>query len=539
MSRLVVTAALGLFACSASSPAVSIRAVEPRELSQQVDTFITIRGSFSPKVKVDFQKPGASTRDAQFTAQLEQAGLAVGLLDVRLLDPEVLSARVPAGLGEGRWALLVTDPYQRQARLEDAVVAIDCSTTTTCRFTDGGVVDAGQPQPLADGGQSDAGADAGVPPEEDAGPPDAGPQPCALTTLADDDGDGFGLTGSEAMLCGSGRTMTPGDCDDVDPGVHVGAPEFCNRVDDNCNLQVDEGVCPVLNPNWIRRLDTASDKEWATAGPFGPGQLRVAGRFDVWIRADGGFFEAASASCPNDIRKVWASASGQGVVVGGNLGLGRISSHPLGASGCLSTRMLSDPAAGLWGDPSDAGLLVSGVLRNSRRFEWVAPGQPAESSTNLSPNVRMDDAHRGEVLMGVGSENAAMGVWTWDPSTRSWTAERLSRLALPSGTLRGVWVVSRTSAFAVGDQGVVLEKVGTWWRRLPAPTTGTVTSVRAFNAARVYVTTSEGAVKKWNGRVWLTLYATDAGVSLNDIDGVSESDLWAVGTRGWIVHWPE
>jgi len=46
-------------------------------------------------------------------------------------------------------------------------------------------------------------------------------------------------------------------------------------------------------------------------------------------------------------------------------------------------------------------------------------------------------------------------------------------------------------------------------------------------------------VKKWNGRVWLTLYATDAGVSLNDIDGVSESDLWAVGTRGWIVHWAE
>ena len=531
MSRLVVLAALGLFACSASSPAVSVRAVEPREVFQQADTLILIRGSFTPKVKVDFQNPGASTRDAQFTAQLEQSGLVVGLFDVRLVEPELLSARVPAGLGQGSWALRVTDPFQRQARLEDAIVTLDCSAMT-CRLTDGGVVDGGRPLP-----RPDAGFDAG--PEEDAGPPDAGPQPCALTTLKDDDGDGFGLTGSEAMLCGSGRTMAAGDCDDVDPGVHVGAPEFCNRIDDDCDTQVDEGVCPVLNPNWIRRLDTASDKTWETAAPFGTGQLRVAGRDDVWIRADGGFFEAASASCPNDIRKAWAPASGQGFVVGGNPALGRISTHALGAAGCLNTRMLSDPAAGVWGDSTDAGLLVSGVLRNSRRFEWLSPGQPAESSTNLSSNVRMEDAHRGEVLMGVGSESASMGVWSWDDTTRTWSPERLGRLSLPQGTLHGVWVVSRTSAFAVGEQGVVLEKAGTAWRRLPAPTSGTVTSVRAFNAARVYVTTSEGAVKKWNGRTWLTLYATDAGVSLNDLDGVSESDLWAVGTRGWIVHWAE
>ena len=503
---------------------------------QQVDTFVVIRGSFTPKVKVDFQKPAESTRDAQFTAQLEQAGLVVGLFDVRLVAPETLSARVPAGLGAGAWALRVTDPSQRQARLEDAVVTLDCASTT-CRLTDGGVVDGGRPMPRPDAGRTDAGVDAGE--QEDAGPLDAGPQPCALTTLADDDGDGFGLIGSEAMLCGSGRTMTPGDCDDVDPGVHVGAPEFCNRVDDNCNLQIDEGVCPVLNPNWIRRLDTASDKEWVTAAPFGIGQLRVAGRDDVWIRADGGFFEAASASCPNDIRKAWAPASGQGFVVGGNPALGRISTHALGAAGCLSTRMLSDPAAGLWGDAIDSGVLVAGVLRNSRLFEWLPPGQPAESVTNLSSSVRMEDAHRGEVLMGAGSENSVMAVWSWDTTARTWSLERLNRLALPPGSLHGVWVVSRTSAFAVGDEGVVIEKAGTAWRRLPPPTTGTVTSVRAFNSARVYVTTSDGAVKKWNGRAWQTLYATDAGVELNDLDGVSESDLWAVGTRGWIVHWAE
>jgi hypothetical protein len=529
MYRLVLPAALGVFSCSASSPAVNVRSVEPQEVFQQVDTFITIRGTFASKVRVDFQNPRASTREAQFTVQLEQAGQVLSLAEVRFLEADVLTARVPAGLGAGRWALRVTDPWQRQARLDDAILTVDCATTT-CRLADGGVIDGGRP---------DGGSDAGTVEEEDAGPPDAGPQPCALTTLADDDGDGFGLAGTQAMLCGSGRTMTPGDCDDVDPGVYPGAVEFCNRLDDDCDAQVDEGVCPVLNPNWIRRLDTASDKEWVTVAPFGLGQLRVAGRDDVWIRADGGYFEGASASCPNDIRRVWGAASGQGFVIGGNPAIGRISTHTIGATGCLTTRMMSDPGAGLWGDWTDAGLVISGVLRNSRRFEWTAPGQPAEAVTNLSSNVRMNDAHRGEVLMGAGSENNTMGVWSWDSATRTWSVERLSRLLLPQGALHGIWVVSRTSAFAVGDYGVVLEKVGAVWRRLPSPTVGTVTSVRAFNAARVYVTTSDGAVRKWNGRTWLTLYATDAGVSLNDIDGVSESDLWAVGTRGWIVHWAE
>ena len=31
------------------------------------------------------------------------------------------------------------------------------------------------------------------------------------------------------------------DCRDDDPAIHLGAPERCNGVDDNCNYTVDEG----------------------------------------------------------------------------------------------------------------------------------------------------------------------------------------------------------------------------------------------------------------------------------------------------------
>jgi hypothetical protein len=37
-----------------------------------------------------------------------------------------------------------------------------------------------------------------------------------------------------------GLAPCDGDCDDNDPGVHSGAPERCNGVDDNCDGQIDE-----------------------------------------------------------------------------------------------------------------------------------------------------------------------------------------------------------------------------------------------------------------------------------------------------------
>jgi hypothetical protein len=62
----------------------------------------------------------------------------------------------------------------------------------------------------------------------------------------DADGDGFGTPGAAAVR--SCQTMVPGrvpnrsDCDDANPTVKPGAAELCNRVDDNCDGQVDNGI---------------------------------------------------------------------------------------------------------------------------------------------------------------------------------------------------------------------------------------------------------------------------------------------------------
>ncbi len=59
----------------------------------------------------------------------------------------------------------------------------------------------------------------------------------------DDDGDGYGVDGSDILSCEpvSGYSALGGDCDDNDPNIHPGAAEVLDGVDNNCDGTVDEG----------------------------------------------------------------------------------------------------------------------------------------------------------------------------------------------------------------------------------------------------------------------------------------------------------
>jgi hypothetical protein len=62
----------------------------------------------------------------------------------------------------------------------------------------------------------------------------------------DVDGDGFGdangtpMNSCQAMV--SGRVPNKGDCVDSNPTIKPGATELCNKVDDNCDGQIDNGI---------------------------------------------------------------------------------------------------------------------------------------------------------------------------------------------------------------------------------------------------------------------------------------------------------
>ena len=64
----------------------------------------------------------------------------------------------------------------------------------------------------------------------------------ATTWYQDADGDGHGALGStiEACVAGEGWAASDDDCDDGNPGIHAGATEVCDDVDQDCDELVDE-----------------------------------------------------------------------------------------------------------------------------------------------------------------------------------------------------------------------------------------------------------------------------------------------------------
>jgi hypothetical protein len=102
-------------------------------------------------------------------------------------------------------------------------------------------------------------------------------------------------------------------------------------------------------------------------------------------------------------------------------------------------------------------------------------------------------------------------------------------------------VLTAQLAYAVGDDGLALEREGTTWRKLAAPPSGgtvpDLTGVVGFGKTAVYVTTSLGEVRRYDGvaQTWTT--AATAPRALLAIDGVDPRGIWAVGNNGSFARW--
>ena len=115
---------------------------------------------------------------------------------------------------------------------------------------------------------------------------DAGPQ-----CLADEDGDGFGVSGKFGMC--TGAEVQLGDCDDTNPNAFPGAAvdrcdradndcdgkdepptaEMCNGLDDDCKDGVDNGVTNACGQCGELPVETCNGVDDDCDGVTDPGML--------------------------------------------------------------------------------------------------------------------------------------------------------------------------------------------------------------------------------------------------------------------------
>jgi hypothetical protein len=467
-------------------------------------------------VTVDFDHPASSPVNAVFTGWLERDGGRVELADLAWESAELVRATVPGGLALGRYDVHLVDPRGREAMLVQGLEIVDCRTTAC---------------PLPDAGSDTVSLF------------DAGWTACASFTFADLDLDTWGLPDSGAFLCGDYRAAVAGDCNDRDGLMHPDANEVCNRLDDDCDGLVDEGVCPDGGASWARVQQSGAT--WQTAWSWERGSLWMAGGSDVTIHRAGGGYPRVSMGCPSNLAASWAEASGRAYLGGGNPAIGRLGVHELATGGCEPPRQVSDPVTGIVGFArGDGGADVVAVLHNGRLVRGVSALDGAEVPSNLSASFRFEDLHgvAPRQLYAVGSDSSVspgrMKVFRLG-ADGGWVDEHVERIpGVARGSLRAIWVLDAERVVAVGDNGTVLERTPHGWLRVAQVSDeADLTAVRAFDLGRAYVTDDEGVLRRWTGQRWERL--DDTGDPLHDITGTAEDDLWCVGASGIVLHWPE
>lgn len=467
-----------VMSCAAAPPGPSLASIEPSAVDAQSGGAVTLHGAqWLPPMRFNFDQPDASQLEPATVSAflIGDGGVRVELLAVTWVDATQVTAQVPP-LDLGVYDVHLIEPRGQELVLSQALIADNCF---------GGVC-----------------ADAGV---------------CTALNYRDFDLDGYG-TGSPVNRCGAGYASRAGDCDDFDNLTNPGATEVCNGIDDDCDGVVDLPSCTA----WSLAADGGDDllfaSAWASDG--------------VWLASSTHVFEGAagsltqlSAACLPGITAIAAQNTGA-LELSSPDALQRV--EPPGS--CDTTRAVDGGVVSLM----SFGARFVGVTARGDIWRWTAGEQPVVTSSTLPASATVTAAHgiSETQLIAVGMQGSQPRAWFLS-AAGTWS--RADGLPHSADRLTAVWMLSPTDAVLVGDNGtLVLHYVYGWFDGRSDSVTDDFTAVRAFSLSRIYVTTAGGRVRQRAGGTWRTVFT--APTPLNDISGVAEDALWAVGNGGVVVR---
>ena len=283
--------------------------------------------------------------------------------------------------------------------------------------------------------------------------------------------------------------------------------------------------------------------------PAGVGDLH-----SIWIRPDGlGYAVGASAGGfniirlnvnppftiagevnlggPDTFRSIHLLSSGgpsYGFVVGDN-GVS-YSLDLIGAPGTWTTRP-SGTVNHLLGVHMISGTSAFAVGVSDTRLTWSG-----------GPNWSVDGGvvAAGEDWRGISLLSSSEGwiVATAQPGPISTLARRgaTGYTLLTSGVpatvdLNSVHMLSASDGFAVGDGGVIIRWNGSTWTALTSPvaTPNDLRGVWLSSTSDGWAIGDAGIIIRWNGAGWNFYQTSPVAIQLNEIHGISSSQIWAVG----------
>nr|AYM53415.1 lipoprotein [Melittangium lichenicola] len=375
---------------------------------------------------------------------------------------------------------------------------------------------------------------------------------CKATTpptqyYVDNDSDGYGQNGTGPLTCNtpSGYVTRGGDCRDGNPYIHPGAPELCDREDNDCNTATSEAsVCPASGESWASYASDTADI-WRSVALYDNGGVWIAGGDKLSLRKAGQFtFDDLSCASGEDVYGIATNPTTGEALLGGSAGF--LARSLPAVNSCTNK--------GRQGINAD----VKGVhlVPLQDKLENILVGVNTQAGTNKGRAIRvLDSMGTGydnreiryglkdvngpsrDLLFAVGSpldDPPGSHIYRFDPATGNWLEETVP----PGGGLSGVWVVNSKLAYAVGDNGTLLTWNGTTWSKVTGGPGQNLSAVVAFGTQSLYVTTLNGKLYYYNGTTWTELLST-SGVQFLDIAANNPGDIWVVGSRGVRYHWPQ